>query len=186
MFSRVNVGCGPAEERLLLTGLHAVADIYCENCHTTLGWKYVSAAACKWNGWFSHCCSTFMLGDIGSVWCFPHAESWCLFWLVFLVNVSDVTSWQRANSKWGHVCAYILALTLWQVVMWTTLKWLWSYIRMISMTSCFLFCPFSVLGNGYLKQNGTASNLSWKAQLSSAQIFDFYPYFIIFLSPFDF
>uniref|UniRef100_A0A8C1V3G0 Protein yippee-like n=1 Tax=Cyprinus carpio TaxID=7962 RepID=A0A8C1V3G0_CYPCA len=40
--SVVNVGCGPAEERLLLTGLHAVADIYCENCHTTLGWKYVS------------------------------------------------------------------------------------------------------------------------------------------------
>uniref|UniRef100_A0A8C7Y8R8 Yippee domain-containing protein n=1 Tax=Oryzias sinensis TaxID=183150 RepID=A0A8C7Y8R8_9TELE len=40
---RVNVGCGPAEERLLLTGLHAVADIYCENCHTTLGWKYVRA-----------------------------------------------------------------------------------------------------------------------------------------------
>jgi len=39
--SSVNVGCGPAEERLLLTGLHAVADIYCENCHTTLGWKYV-------------------------------------------------------------------------------------------------------------------------------------------------
>ena len=42
---RVNVGCGPAEERVLLTGLHAVADIYCENCKTTLGWKYVSAAS---------------------------------------------------------------------------------------------------------------------------------------------
>lgn len=41
-FHRVNVGCGPAEERVLLTGLHAVADIYCENCKTTLGWKYVS------------------------------------------------------------------------------------------------------------------------------------------------
>ena len=39
---RVNVGCGPTEERVLLTGLHAVADIYCENCKTTLGWKYVS------------------------------------------------------------------------------------------------------------------------------------------------
>uniref|UniRef100_A0A8C4ZTC1 Protein yippee-like n=1 Tax=Gadus morhua TaxID=8049 RepID=A0A8C4ZTC1_GADMO len=39
----VNVGCGAAEERLLLTGLHAVADIYCENCHTTLGWKYEQA-----------------------------------------------------------------------------------------------------------------------------------------------
>lgn len=33
---------GPAEERVLLTGLHAVADIHCENCKTTLGWKYVS------------------------------------------------------------------------------------------------------------------------------------------------
>ncbi|NWW13946.1 YPEL1 protein, partial [Oreocharis arfaki] len=42
-FSRVNVGCGPAEERVLLTGLHAVADIYCENCKTTLGWKYEHA-----------------------------------------------------------------------------------------------------------------------------------------------
>jgi len=40
--SVVNVGCGPAEERVLLTGLHAVADIYCESCKTTLGWKYVS------------------------------------------------------------------------------------------------------------------------------------------------
>ncbi|KAK2501889.1 hypothetical protein MC885_000056 [Smutsia gigantea] len=39
----VNVGCGPAEERVLLTGLHAVADIYCENCRTTLGWKYPSS-----------------------------------------------------------------------------------------------------------------------------------------------
>ncbi|NWZ43757.1 YPEL1 protein, partial [Brachypodius atriceps] len=42
-FCRVNVGCGPAEERVLLTGLHAVADIYCENCKTTLGWKYEHA-----------------------------------------------------------------------------------------------------------------------------------------------
>jgi len=39
----VNVGCGQAEERVLLTGLHAVADIYCECCKTTLGWKYVSS-----------------------------------------------------------------------------------------------------------------------------------------------
>ncbi|KAG8011717.1 Protein yippee-like 1 [Nibea albiflora] len=41
--NQVNVGCGPAEERVLLTGLHAVADIYCENCKTTLGWKYEHA-----------------------------------------------------------------------------------------------------------------------------------------------
>ncbi|XP_077064946.1 protein yippee-like 2 isoform X3 [Siphateles boraxobius] len=42
--SVVNVGCGPAEERVLLTGLHAVADIYCENCKTTLGWKYIHSS----------------------------------------------------------------------------------------------------------------------------------------------
>jgi len=41
--SVVNVGCGPAEERVLLTGLHAVADIYCDCCKTTLGWKYERA-----------------------------------------------------------------------------------------------------------------------------------------------
>lgn len=39
---RVNIACGPAEDRVLLTGLHAVADIYCKSCKTTLGWKYVS------------------------------------------------------------------------------------------------------------------------------------------------
>ncbi|NWS20531.1 YPEL1 protein, partial [Pachyramphus minor] len=43
VITEVNVGCGPAEERVLLTGLHAVADIYCENCKTTLGWKYEHA-----------------------------------------------------------------------------------------------------------------------------------------------
>lgn len=36
------MACGQAEERVLLTGLHAVADIYCESCKTPLGWKYVS------------------------------------------------------------------------------------------------------------------------------------------------
>jgi len=41
--SVVNIGCGPAEERVLLTGLHAVADIFCECCKTTLGWKYEHA-----------------------------------------------------------------------------------------------------------------------------------------------
>uniref|UniRef100_A0A8C0J6J9 Yippee like 4 n=1 Tax=Chelonoidis abingdonii TaxID=106734 RepID=A0A8C0J6J9_CHEAB len=41
--ARVNVGCGPAEQRLLLTGLHSVADIFCESCKTTLGWKYEQA-----------------------------------------------------------------------------------------------------------------------------------------------
>ncbi len=34
---------GPQENRLLLTGLHVVADIYCNACDTRLGWKYVEA-----------------------------------------------------------------------------------------------------------------------------------------------
>lgn len=36
----VNVRTGPAEERILLTGRHSVADIFCACCKTTLGWKY--------------------------------------------------------------------------------------------------------------------------------------------------
>ncbi|CAD5221811.1 unnamed protein product [Bursaphelenchus xylophilus] len=56
--SVVNISCGPAEERILLTGLHEVADIYCECCKTTLGWKYEHAydASQKYkedNGWDS-------------------------------------------------------------------------------------------------------------------------------------
>lgn len=39
----VNVGCRQAVQRELLTGPHAVADIYCDRCHTTLGWKYEQA-----------------------------------------------------------------------------------------------------------------------------------------------
>jgi len=41
--SVVNIRCGQAEERVLLTGLHAVADIYCDCCKATLGWKYEQA-----------------------------------------------------------------------------------------------------------------------------------------------
>lgn len=39
---RVNVTLGPKEERILITGLHTVADIHCTCCDTVLGWKYVS------------------------------------------------------------------------------------------------------------------------------------------------
>lgn len=39
----VNVGFKQTVRRQLLTGPHTVADIYCENCETTLGWKYEQA-----------------------------------------------------------------------------------------------------------------------------------------------
>lgn len=33
---------GPFEDRMLLTGLHTICDLYCKNCNAILGWKYVS------------------------------------------------------------------------------------------------------------------------------------------------
>ncbi|XP_002130792.1 protein yippee-like [Ciona intestinalis] len=39
----VNVDSGIPQERLLLTGMHAVSDIHCKCCKTTLGWKYERA-----------------------------------------------------------------------------------------------------------------------------------------------
>ena len=44
LFNRVvNTGKKVPEERLLLTGLHAVSDIYCYLCKHILGWKYEKA-----------------------------------------------------------------------------------------------------------------------------------------------
>lgn len=44
LFSDVlNTNSGPTENRLLLTGLHVVTDIYCNYCDTRLGWKYLEA-----------------------------------------------------------------------------------------------------------------------------------------------
>jgi len=44
---RVNVTLGPKEERLLITGLHSVADIHCTSCNTVIGWKYVRLIRCQ-------------------------------------------------------------------------------------------------------------------------------------------
>jgi len=39
----VNIFCGPSVRRELNTGAHSVADIYCANCGTVMGWKYEKA-----------------------------------------------------------------------------------------------------------------------------------------------
>ncbi|TXG69740.1 hypothetical protein EZV62_004675 [Acer yangbiense] len=41
--SVVNVCLGPTEERLLVSGLHTVNDIYCSSCQQILGWRYEKA-----------------------------------------------------------------------------------------------------------------------------------------------
>ena len=43
MTSAVNVDVGEREDRVLMTGLHTVADIFCASCKSRLGWKYVEA-----------------------------------------------------------------------------------------------------------------------------------------------
>ncbi len=38
---RVNVSVGPQEDRMMTSGRHTVADIYCNCCQQLVGWKYV-------------------------------------------------------------------------------------------------------------------------------------------------
>lgn len=45
--NRVNVCLRPKENRMLKTGLHVVADIYCNCCLQILGWKYVGGVFVK-------------------------------------------------------------------------------------------------------------------------------------------
>ena len=41
LFSKVvNVFLGECEDRVMMTGLHTVADIFCVGCGSIVGWKY--------------------------------------------------------------------------------------------------------------------------------------------------
>lgn len=37
----MNVSIGEKEERMMITGLHTVADIFCVGCGSIVGWTYV-------------------------------------------------------------------------------------------------------------------------------------------------
>ncbi|CDP12662.1 unnamed protein product [Coffea canephora] len=39
----VNVTIGEKEERMMMTGMHTVVDIFCVGCGSLVGWKYESA-----------------------------------------------------------------------------------------------------------------------------------------------
>ncbi|XP_031110396.1 protein yippee-like [Ipomoea triloba] len=44
LFSKVvNVTSGPNEDRMMMTGMHTVADIFCVKCGSIVGWKYEMA-----------------------------------------------------------------------------------------------------------------------------------------------
>lgn len=39
--NRINTTNGPSEDRILLSGIHTVCDIFCKGCNSYVGWKYV-------------------------------------------------------------------------------------------------------------------------------------------------
>lgn len=39
----VNVDRSPPENRLLMTGLHSVSDVFCKGCLSPIGWTYIHA-----------------------------------------------------------------------------------------------------------------------------------------------
>eukprot|EP00053_Salpingoeca_punica_P007385 m.67598 g.67598 ORF g.67598 m.67598 type:complete len:114 (-) comp14124_c0_seq1:545-886(-) len=39
----VNIDSGPAQDKMLMTGMHSIADVHCTTCHTYLGWRYLHA-----------------------------------------------------------------------------------------------------------------------------------------------
>lgn len=41
IFGSVNVSTGETEERMMMTGMHTVADIFCVGCGAIVGWTYV-------------------------------------------------------------------------------------------------------------------------------------------------
>lgn len=41
-FCSTNISVGDEEERVLFSGMHTVADIFCCCCGQNVGWKYVS------------------------------------------------------------------------------------------------------------------------------------------------
>ncbi|XP_021289508.1 protein yippee-like isoform X1 [Herrania umbratica] len=44
LFDRVvNITVGEKEERLMMTGMHTVVDIFCVGCGSIVGWKYEAA-----------------------------------------------------------------------------------------------------------------------------------------------
>lgn len=45
---RVNVTSGETEERMMMTGMHTVADIFCVGCGSIVGWKYVRLEIMTW------------------------------------------------------------------------------------------------------------------------------------------
>lgn len=44
MHDSVNVTVGEKEDRLMITGVHTVVDIFCVGCGSIVGWKYVRSA----------------------------------------------------------------------------------------------------------------------------------------------
>ncbi|RRT63458.1 hypothetical protein B296_00041924, partial [Ensete ventricosum] len=60
---RVNVTVGIKEERLMITGMHTVSDIFCVGCGSIVGWKYVRLISIPY--WLNH--SVFMTAIVDPI-----------------------------------------------------------------------------------------------------------------------
>lgn len=57
----MNVTVGEKEERMMITGLHTVVDIFCVGCGSLVGWKYVRRSYVLLMNFFS--CQHSLLKD---------------------------------------------------------------------------------------------------------------------------
>ena len=108
---RVNVSCGQAERRVLLTGLHAVADIYCECCKTTLGWKYVSSGPSRVSTAAGRRCGLLWSAPDGTRWNGVLVE-WVHSEMSLFVTKGQGTKVSRSQVDGGSVTLYCTLLSL--------------------------------------------------------------------------
>lgn len=102
VFFRVNVSVGVKEDRLMMTGMHTVADIFCVGCGSIVGWKYVRFVDTLQNT--ISICSWYVV--IGDWWCYFTGNcSWkepeiqgrkISTRTVSLCNSCDVNFWSNA------------------------------------------------------------------------------------------
>lgn len=57
----VNITIGEREERMMMTGMHTVVDIFCVGCGSIVGWKYVRSLHISFFSYFSIQCSNVIV-----------------------------------------------------------------------------------------------------------------------------
>lgn len=118
-WSSVNFTIGALEERLMLSGLHTVADIFCCCCGQIIGWKYVILfLPCFTFIYLEKCCWSNLLE---CVFCMSgreifHVSTFTLYFqpafafhlipLKLYITVPGVCTWEEPKVQRGEVCSW--------------------------------------------------------------------------------